>query len=395
MNILKFEDFLNEAYKDPINKHQLLIAFVLDRVGKGLKDNFTTATYNVLLDNIQSLRSKIDFKSEIVPTVATAIGISNTELLEFVRLISLDPSRLTNVRKEKLVKDNTQWLKSLSLSDPKLAANYLKGYLKRDDEGKLSNLQHPKYTGSSKSTELTADTLASPFKESLRLIEKDSKVNTKTYSLYNFINDKTNKESKLLEDIKSMKYSKQDTVQMIKVGLNNMTKISLLDYDTIVAPKSSSKILPIFINEIVEYIKDQRKNTEMPPKDLKVINDAFEKIPGKDIEWDYPTIEAITDEKTKNNIYKMIDRISKLTTGVSLSKQVFVGYRKYLKAFMKLTPNSSGASGKILIVDDFITGGTTIKEMRRLMGGNIFALTLFDVVGIDPDAEPDANDPTV
>ena len=133
----------------------------------------------------------------------------------------------------------------------------------------------------------------------------------------------------------------------------------------------------------------------MPPKDLKVINDAFEKIPGKDIEWDYPTIEAITDEKTKNNIYKMIDRISKLTTGVSLSKQVFVGYRKYLKAFMKLTPNGSGASGKILMVDDFITGGTTIKEMRRLMGGNIFALTLFDVVGIDPDAEPDANDPTV
>jgi adenine/guanine phosphoribosyltransferase-like PRPP-binding protein len=91
----------------------------------------------------------------------------------------------------------------------------------------------------------------------------------------------------------------------------------------------------------------------------------------------------------------MIDRISKLRTGISLSKQVFVGYRQYLKAFMKLTPAANTASGKILIVDDFITGGTTIKEMRRLLDGKSFAITLFNVVGIDPDAEPDENDPTV
>lgn len=395
MKILKFEDFLNEAYKDPINKYQLLIAFILDRVGKGSKDGFTFATYNVIQDNIQKLRGKTDFKKEIVPAVASAIGMSNTDLLELIRLSSLEPSRLGTARKERLVKDNYQWVKSLSLSDPKLAVSYLKGYLKRNEEGALANISHPKYTGMSKSPDLTPDKLASPFKECLRLVTTDTQNNTKTYSLYNFINDKANKESKLLEDIKQMKYSKKDTVEMIQIGLNNMNNISLADYDTIVAPKSSSKILPIFIEEIIEYIKDQRKVAEMPPKDVKVIEDAFEKIPGKDIEWDYPAIEAIEDQKTKDNIYKMIDRISKLSTGVSLSKQIFVGYRKYLKAFMKLTPSGSGASGKILMVDDFITGGTTIKEMRRLLGGNAFALTLFDVVGIDPNAKPDANDPTV
>ena len=394
MIILKFDEFLNEAYKDPINKEQLLIAFVIDRVGKGLKDNFTTATYNVLLDNILALRGKKDLKREIVPAVASAIGLDNTELLEFVKLISIDPSRLSNVRKEKLVKDNIQWLKGLSLSDPRLAAKYLKDYLKKDDEGKFASLQHPKYTGSSKSPELSIESLNSPFRESLRLTTKESKVNTKTYSLYNFINDKPNKESNLLEDIKSMKYPKKDTIQMIKVGLNNMNNISLLDYDTIVAPKSSSKILPLFIDEVVAYIEDQRKQAEMPLKKIKVINEAFEKIPGKDIEWDYAGIEAISDQKTKTNIYKLIDRISKLSKGISISKQVFVGYRKYLKSFMKLTPAGAGASGKVLMIDDFITGGTTIKEMRRLLSPNTFALTLFDVVGINPDAEPDSSDLT-
>jgi hypothetical protein len=395
MKILKFEEFLNEAHLDPVNKLQVLVAFILNRRGKDLQDNFTTKTYSVLLDSIPKLSSKRDLKTEIIPTVAPVIGMTNSELLEFVRLCGLTPADLSAQRKDRVVKMHMPWVLGLSLSNPLAAVTYLRDYFKRDDSGKYTQMNNPKFTGISKSEKLTVDTLTAPFNTCLKLTTTSTRATTKTYSLYDFINDKTNKESSLLETIKKMKYSKKDTVNMIQVGLNNMNNISLSDYDTIVVPKSSSKILPIFVKELVEYIKDQRIKTGMPPKDVKVIEDAFEKIPGKDIEWDYEAIEAIKDDKTKTNVLKMIDRISKLSTGISLSKQVFVGYRKYLKAFMKLTPGGETASGKILIVDDFITGGTTIKEMRRLLGGKSFAITLFDVVGIDPNAEPDENDPTV
>jgi hypothetical protein len=394
MKILKFEEFLNEAHLDPVNKLQVLVAFILNRKGKELQDNFTTRTYSVLLDSIPKLAGKTDLKTEIIPTVAPVISMKTSELLEFVRLCGLTPADLSAQRKDRVVKAHMPWVLGISISNTLIAVSYLRDYFKRDDSGKYTQMNNPKITGISKSEKLTVDTLSAPFNECLKLTTTSTNIATKTYSLYNFINDKPNKESSLLESIKKMKYSKKATVNMIQVGLNNMNNISLSNYDTIVIPKSSSKILPIFVKELVEYIKDQRIKTGMPPKDVKVIT-AFEKIPGNTIEWDYDTIEAIKDDKTKTNVLKMIDRISKLRTGISLSKQVFVGYRQYLKAFMKLTPAANTASGKILIVDDFITGGTTIKEMRRLLDGKSFAITLFNVVGIDPDAEPDENDPTV
>ena len=390
MKIFNFEEFvLNEAYTDPINKYQVLIAFVLSRIDSKIKDNFTSAAREVMDEYVPRLKGKKDLKTEIVPLVAPVIGMSPIELLELVKLCKSDPKKLGTDRKDRLVSSNLPWITSVSFSKTnskdqptvQMVTKVLSAYFK--------NPNSPKYTGVAKNEEYDLSTLASPFSEALRLTSTKANVATKTYALFDFVNDDANKESSLLERIKKLKFPEKDTEHMIKVGLYNLGNISLTEYDCIVAPTSTSEILPMFLQNIVDYINFQRMEAGKPEKTIKVIPDAFEKIPGKEILWDIEAIEKISDKKTKKGVYALIDRISKMDKGISLSKQVHVFYRKYLKNFMRLTPAGEQASGKILLVDDFTTGGSTIKEMRRLIGGNDFALTIFNVTGTKPEVAPE------
>lgn len=398
MKIMMFNDFLssiNESAANKFNKGQVLVGSILSTYNSS--DTISTTAYRTLCDTISSelSKKKID---EVILAVAKKVDLRPEDLKAIInackRIDKLKKEGTKNTA-ETSVKDNYGYLTGFrNTSDTRGVINDIKSYLK--------DVNDPKFAGVSKSN-LTLEDIDAPFVKNLTLTTKGTNSRSSTYSLFSFNNADKDKEDPILDKVKSLDFGKDDTLEMIRIGLDNMNGVDLRKYDTIISPKSSSKILPLFANEVADFIDKQRNETginkELIAKrktaqaKINPVLDAFLKLPGKDIVWDDEAIsKLIGDQKkedTKKEVEKLRAKISGSNEGVSLSKQVRVTLRKFLLKFLELSSDGGKAVAKgknILILDDFITGGNTVRHMRELVaeaapGANVFALSIFKIEG--------------
>lgn len=214
--------------------------------------------------------------------------------------------------------------------------------------------------------------------------KKELSKRTKGIVLWNY----PNKEDKTLENIKYMGFDENSTRNMIKIGLRN-SGVDLIGYDLIISPKSSSKILPVFIDEIQTEISRQYEKYGISLKISKVSESSFEKLKWKDVEWDWERIEKI-NQKAAADLNVRIERIKRINWNEKVKFQdgpLYRDFRYLISRFMKLTPQGiSDVNGarKILIVDDFITGGSTKRQMEKLIKeqnprAEVFSLAIFQI----------------
>ena len=398
MKIMTFNEFaLNESTANKFNKGQVLIGSILSTHNS--KDTISTTVYKTLCEIVNSelLKKGID---EVIPVIAKKIELRVEDLKAIInackRIDKLKKEGTKNTA-ETSVKDNYGYLTGFrNTPDTRGVVNDIKSYLK--------DVHDPKFTGVSRSN-LTLEDVDAPFVKKLSLTTKGANSRTNTYSLFSFNNSDKDKEDPILEKVKSLDFGKEDTSKMIQIGLDNLKHIDLRKYDTIISPKSSSKILPLFVEEIKNFIEKQRNETgvnrelmlkskgpaEIPT--VKIVENAFVKIPGKDIVWDEEGISKLTGteqkEKTKKEVEKLKAKLSQSDEGVSLSKQVRVTLRKFLLKFMELSSSGESAvksSKNILILDDFITGGNTVRQMKSLVNeaapsADAFVLSIFKIEG--------------
>jgi hypothetical protein len=177
------------------------------------------------------------------------------------------------------------------------------------------------------------------------------------YYCYEFDNNRDKdflKNLKYYSDLIDAQYS----VKFIDKGIAGLNRqYPLNQFDSIVYPKSSSRLLADFAIKCSE----KSGNAELIP-------DAFVKQIRTDIQFDMDKIESISDEKTKKQIYKAIDAI-KNAEGDFRMKEVFSRYRKFVKDFLIFNSeedrhiNNLITNKKVLLIDDYRTSGTTMKEM--------------------------------
>jgi hypothetical protein len=237
-----------------------------------------------------------------------------------------------------------------------------------------------KLRGISDESDLSLDP---PF-DILEPAKKELSKRTKGIVLWNY----PNKEDKTLENIKYMEFDENSTRNMIKIGLRN-SGVDLIGYDLIISPKSSSKILPIFIDEIQAEISRQYEKYGISPKIPKISENSFEKLKWKDVEWDWERIEEIKP-KAMAALNAEMKRIERRNWDEKVKFQggpLYRDFRYLISRFMKLTPqgiSNVNSARKILIVDDFITGGSTKRQMEKLIkeqnpGVETFSLAIFQI----------------
>jgi hypothetical protein len=127
----------------------------------------------------------------------------------------------------------------------------------------------------------------------------------------------------------------------------------------------------------------------------RIIRNAFTKRTWNEVEWDMKKIDKLAEE-TKNDVLRTIERLktNKGTEKVKLSSNVIPRYRKFIKRFLDIRPEVADMiRGKdIIIMDDFVTDGTTRKEMRNLAvpfsPRSILSLALFYLRGQKQESDP-------
>jgi hypothetical protein len=154
----------------------------------------------------------------------------------------------------------------------------------------------------------------------------------------------------------------KDSIQLLVnkavIGVDNIHNLS--SFDTIVYPKSSSKILTAFAEQL------QKKSGVS-----KLVPDSFVKASREQIKFDWTKIEGL-DQKTKSAVTKIADTI-KGSEGEFKMKEIFAPYRKFISDFLIFNSEetravyNSIAGKRIILVDDYRTSGTSLKQMMDIL----------------------------
>lgn len=153
--------------------------------------------------------------------------------------------------------------------------------------------------------------------------------------------------------------SLHNLINKAAIGIDNVHDLN--SFDSIVYPKSSSKILTAFAEQLY------RKSGV-----AKLIPDTFIKSSRDNIKFDWSKIEKIKDDKTKAEVIKITDTI-KNADGEFKIKNIRSRYRKYISDFLIFNSEESreiynSITGKrIILVDDFRTSGISLKHMMDLL----------------------------
>jgi len=183
-----------------------------------------------------------------------------------------------------------------------------------------------------------------------------------------------------LADIKTMEKSikPNDLNLFIKkaiLGFSNNAKANT--YDTIISPRSSSKILTELTNGLIK--KTGIRNS---------FTDGFIKSTSNDIELDMVKFNKIP-ERIKRKVMQSFKR-SVVQGKPFKMKKIHPMYRKFFKNFLKFNSKNqrrliNAISGnRIILIDDYKTSGTTIKEMMRLLSdAGAVEVIVFILIKID------------
>jgi len=129
-------------------------------------------------------------------------------------------------------------------------------------------------------------------------------------------------------------------------------------FDTIVAPVSSSLILTEIVNQL------QKKSGV-----ANLFSDAFVKNASTDITLDMDKVNNLP-EKTYKSVMKSFEKATAPEKPFKI-KEIFSAYRKFFHDFIKFNKSEdkklfNAVEGKrVILVDDYTTSGTTIKEMMK------------------------------
>lgn len=130
------------------------------------------------------------------------------------------------------------------------------------------------------------------------------------------------------------------------------------NYDTIVSPVSSS----IILTELVEKLRDKSGVANL-------FSDAFVKSASTDIKLDMDKVDKLP-EKTKKQVLREFSKVIDPNKPFKI-KEIFSAYRKFYQNFILFNSKEdrslfNGVAGKkVILVDDYKTSGTTVKEMLR------------------------------
>jgi hypothetical protein len=172
-----------------------------------------------------------------------------------------------------------------------------------------------------------------------------------------------NKRVELLKYIKS-KFSKRKEYDILLskavVGLFNNPNFNVSDVDLIMFPKSSSSLNYDLANKISQRIPNSLMVTDMflknEPENVSV-NENLMKEKGYKDETIY-SVKKMVQNATIDNVFKL--------------KKINPRFRMFVLNFLKLNSENKSLykkiiNGKILVVDDYISQGTTFKEVKKII----------------------------
>jgi hypothetical protein len=190
--------------------------------------------------------------------------------------------------------------------------------------------------------------------------------------------EKFNTKSKLVSDLKNMRNMDSNVISFImsKIANNLNNQVDINSFDYVISPKSSSPLLKTFLDEL--------KNKSDKPI---YVNDMFLKNDVENIWLDLDTAKNELSNKYFNKLIKAFDK-TKNVEGRPLKLQPLTKYqRKYIRDLLIVNPNHENMLTdmlfkKVLIVDDIITTGKTLNDIKTLLSKlNINGVTLFSMFG--------------
>jgi phosphoribosylpyrophosphate synthetase len=203
-------------------------------------------------------------------------------------------------------------------------------------------------------------------------------------TMFTFPNDGT-----LLNNIKYIDggITRDNVAELVDYGISLLpSKMELERYDVVLIPDSRSKLLV----EIVDALLDIAPGYSSGKKDWKpnVINRAFSKRNCNEVEWDIEKLDRVNSQDTRNAVLRIIQNVGGKTEPFRLSDHLqYPPYRKFVSRYMDISPVAQeDVRGKrVLIVDDFVTDGTTKRQMRDLVlpfgPKEVLNLALFNIKG--------------
>jgi phosphoribosylpyrophosphate synthetase len=236
------------------------------------------------------------------------------------------------------MKNFTEWLNEAKIKEgvKKIDGQYEFNWQK-DLPGDLMSLKFRKYRG------------------------KKQKQNETEYTYYYAYQiDKSNDSTDLLVAIKMMERSISDNdlrmfVNKAVIGFDETFNINT--FDTILAPQSSSLIL----SKLVSQLKDKSR--------AQVFPDSFAKAAVTDIRLDMEKVDKLP-EKTQKEVLRAFNRMQENDKPFKI-KEVYSRHRKLYRDFIKFNSENDRqlfnaiTDKRVILVDDYKTSGTTIKEMLK------------------------------
>jgi hypothetical protein len=200
------------------------------------------------------------------------------------------------------------------------------------------------------------------------------------YSYYYAYEFDSQKDKDLLKAVKTLddRIDPEKAKMMVnKAVIGLSSKHPLNQFDTIVYPKSSSVVL-----------KEMASQADKKSGNATMIPDVFVKAGRSDIKFDMEKIQKLP-ESTRKQVMKVIDSI-KTGDGEFKLKEIYSRYRKFVKDFIifnseedRRTHNAI-VGKKVLLIDDYRTTGTTLKEMMsqlaKLQPSEIVVFLMIKVV---------------
>jgi hypothetical protein len=198
------------------------------------------------------------------------------------------------------------------------------------------------------------------------------------------------KDDKLLDDIKYVKNIDPKQLDLLlQYGFSHLPRQTELEkYTMVLIPQTGSIIIDKMIDELYDIDVEFGRGGAVKEFRPRIIRNAFLKRTWNDVEWDYEELDRVGGA-AKITVLKMIERLKRIKGNekVKLSNNVRPIDRKFIKRFLDIRPEVADMirGQNIIIMDDFVTDGTTRDEMKKIAipfgPRSILSLALFYLRG--------------
>lgn len=228
-------------------------------------------------------------------------------------------------------------------------------------------------------TDFPGDLMSLRFKKFYGRTQKFGDTDT-TYSYYHAYQiDKSNGSTDLIKAIKTLETTIKPTdLQMFvnKAVMGFDSTFGANNFNAIVSPKSSSLIL----TDLVKQLANKSAAATL-------FTDAFVKSASTDITLDMEKVESLP-EKTRKEVLRAFKKATDPTKPFKI-KEVYSAHRKFFKNFIVFNQQEdrqliNAVEGqKVILVDDYKTSGTTVKEMiKQLADAGAAEIVVFVLIKI-------------